>query len=343
MKRICVDFLIVGAGLAGSVTGFLLKKAGADVLALELLDAKTKEKLCGGMLFETTLMLFAQVFGKGCKDILRPLQIKHRDRYAGREIRREKDVYYALPRKRLDDYCLERYLQAGGKLQDRTTVCGIDDSAGVAVCADLRTGEMFEVEFGRIIGADGAMSAVRRLLTGRNQRVGITLEGVVPLLSRDSVFEYLSRELGYSWYIPRGEDAALGCISYPGNAAICREGMNALCRSSQIEAPSSVRGAAIPLGDDMLLEYGRRVCFAGDAAGLVAGWSGAGIEQAVISARLLSESLLNGNSYTEIMKPQTDYIAKLAQGAKKSHFMYRFFIMRAGKPAKPFASEPLEF
>ena len=36
MKRIRVDFLIVGAGLAGSVAGFLLKKAGADVLALEL-------------------------------------------------------------------------------------------------------------------------------------------------------------------------------------------------------------------------------------------------------------------------------------------------------------------
>ena len=339
MKRIRVDFLIVGAGLAGSVAGFLLKKAGADVLALELLDAKTKEKLCGGMLFETTPVQFAQVFGEGCMDALRPVRIKHRDRYAGREKIREKDVFYTLPRKRLDDYCLERYLQAGGTLQDRTTVRGIDDSAGVAICADLRTGETFEVEFGRIIGADGAMSAVRRLLTGRNQRVGIAMEGVVPLLSRDSVFEYLPREVGYSWYIPQGEDAVAGCISYPGNAAICREGMNALCRSLQIEAPRSVRGAAIPMGGDMLLEYGSRASFVGDAAGLIEGWSGAGIEQAVISARLLSESLLNGNSYTEAMKPQTDYIARLAQTSKKSLFMYRFFIMRKGKPAKPFAAE----
>ena len=194
MKRIRVDFLIVGAGLAGSVVGFLLKKAGADVLALELLDAKTKEKLCGGMLFKTTPVRFAQVFGEGCMDALRPVRIKHRDRYAGREIIREKDVFYTLSRKRLDDYCLERYLQVGGTLQDRTTVRGIDDSAGVAECADLRTGETFEVEFGRIIGADGAMSAVRRLLTRRNQWVGIAMEGVVPPLSRDSVFEYLPRE-----------------------------------------------------------------------------------------------------------------------------------------------------
>ena len=306
MKRIRVDFLIVGAGLAGSVAGFLLKKAGADVLALELLDAKTKEKLCGGIMNKRALTQVAEVFGEGCMDTLRPMHIeKVWDRYAGLEILIESDVYYALPRKRLDDYCLERYLQAGGMLQDRTTVREIDDSAGVAICADLRTGETFEVEFGRIIGADGAMSAVRRLLTGRNQRVGITLEGVVPLTSRDGVFEYLSREVGYSWYIPRGEDAVVGCGT----------------------------------GDDMLLEYGRRTCFVGDAAGLIAASSGAGIELAVISARLLSESLLNGNSYTEAMKPKTDYIARLAQDAKKSYFVYRFFIMRKGRPAKPFVSE----
>ena len=198
--------------MTGSVAGFLLKKAGADVLALELLDAKTKEKLCGGIMNKRALTQVAEVFGEGCMDTLRPMHIeKVWDRYAGLEILIESDVYYALPRKRLDDYCLERYLQAGGMLQDRTTVREIDDSVGVAICADLRTGETFEVEFGRIIGADGAMSAVRRLLTGRNQRVGITLEGVVPLMSRDGVFEYLSREVGYSWYIPRGEDAVVGC------------------------------------------------------------------------------------------------------------------------------------
>ena len=50
MKMVRVDYLIAGAGLVGSVTGSLLKKACADVLALELLDAKTKEKLCDGIM-----------------------------------------------------------------------------------------------------------------------------------------------------------------------------------------------------------------------------------------------------------------------------------------------------
>ena len=87
MKRIRVDFLIVGAGLAGSVAGFLLKKAGADVLALELLDAKTKEKLCGGIMNKRALTHVAKVFGEGCMDALRPMHIeKVWDRYAGLEI-----------------------------------------------------------------------------------------------------------------------------------------------------------------------------------------------------------------------------------------------------------------
>ena len=340
MKRIRVGFLIVGAGLAGSVTGFLLKKVGADVLTLELLDAKTKEKLCGGMMSKKTLMRFEQIFGKGCEDTLRPMHIeKARHRYAGREILKEAGGCYALPRKRLDNYCLEQYLQAGGRLRDRTTVRGIDDSAGVAVCADLRNGEMFEVAFEHIIGADGAMSAVRRLLTGKNQQVGIAMEGVVPLLSRDSVFEYLSRDIGYSWYIPQGEDAVVGCGNYPSNAADCREGMHALCRGLQIEEPRSVRGAAIPTGNDVLLEYGRRASFVGDAAGLIEGGTGAGIEQAVISAHRLAKSLLNGSSYKDAMEAQTHYVAKSVQNLKKRHFLYRFFIMRAGEPAGPFASE----
>ena len=58
MKRIRVDFLIVGAGLAGSVVDFLsLKKAGADVLALNCWTRRLrkssaaacclKRRLCG--------------------------------------------------------------------------------------------------------------------------------------------------------------------------------------------------------------------------------------------------------------------------------------------------------
>ena len=58
-----------------------------------------------------------------------------------------------------------------------------------------------------------------------------------------------------------------------------------------------------------------------------------------MSAQLLANSLLNSISYKEAMEAQTDDVTKLAQETKKKQFVYRFFILRKGKPAKPFASE----
>ena len=44
------DILVVGAGAAGASLGYLLKQAGKDVLLLEMLDAKKKNKLCAGII-----------------------------------------------------------------------------------------------------------------------------------------------------------------------------------------------------------------------------------------------------------------------------------------------------
>ena len=158
---------------------------------------------------------------------------------------------------------------------------------------------------------------------------------MAPLLSRACIFEYLTGDLGYSWYIPRGEDAVVGAGCLDGNAATCREHMEAFCRELQIEATHPVRGAAVPTGNDVLLEYGRRAFFAGDAAGLISGDCGAGIGRAVESARLLAKSLLNGSSYIKSMEPRTDFLANLAATAKKTQFFLKFCIMRKGEPAKP--------
>ena len=322
MKRIRVDFLIVGAGLAGSVTGFLLKKAGAGWMQRQRINSAAacclKRRLCSlqRYLAKAAWMhcgLCGSNTGTGMPGV----------KSSGRRM-------YFTP------YPANVWtITAWNGICKWAERCRTGRRyAGLMTAPVLPNVPTFAQE--RRSKLNLAASLER---TEPCRQCGIAMEGVVPSLSQDSVFEYLPREVGYSWYIPQGENAVAGCISYPGNAAICRKGMNSLCRGLQIEAPRSVRGAAIPMGGDILLEYGSRASFVGDAAGLIEGWSGAGIEQAVISARLLSESLLNGNSYTEAMKPQTDYIARLAQATKKSLFMYRFFIMRKGKPAKPFAAE----
>ena len=327
--------LIVGAGLAGATLGFLLRKAGDDVLLLELLDAKEKDKLCGGLTNATGVDEFEKIFGSNSFGALSPFCPNCvRERCGERELRWETG-WRALPRKQLDDYALRRSLETGGRLMDRTAVRGIDEAEGAAVCDDLRTGERFSLRFDRLVGADGAMSATRRLTTGRAPRVMIAIEGEAPLLGGDIVMDYLVDAIGYSWYIPQGEQATVGCgvfaVSEVDSVRIVREGLADFCRSMGVPVPRPLRGAPVPTGNDVLLRTGTRTCFIGDAAGLIHNITGAGISYALTSARRLAQAFLEGDSYEEMMLPLAENVVQLAKTAKKIQFLTKFLIMKNGK------------
>ncbi len=326
--------LIVGAGLAGASLGFLLRKAGDDVLLLELLDAKEKDKLCGGLTNAGGVGQFEMIFGANSYDALSPFRPDSVcERCGGRELRFELG-WRALPRKRLDDNVLRRYLEAGGRLMDRTAVRSIDEAEGAAVCDDLRIGERFSVRFDRLVGADGAMSVTRRLTTSRAPRVTIAVEGEAPLSGGDVVMDYLVAAIGYSWYIPQGGKATVGCgvFAVPDVDAvhIVRKGLADFCRSIGIPVPRRLRGAPVPTGDDVLLRTGARTCFIGDAAGLIHNVTGAGIAYALLSARLLARAFLEGGSYEGMMRSYAEDVAQLARDAKKTKFLTTFGIMKRG-------------
>ena len=326
--------LIVGAGLAGAAIGFLLRKAGNDVLLLELLDAKEKDKLCGGLTNATGVDEFEKIFGSNSFGALSPFCPDCvRERCGEREIRWEAS-WWALPRKRLDDYALRRYLETDGRLMDRTAVRSIDEAEGAAVCDYLRTGGRFSVCFDRLVGADGAMSATRRLTAGRAPRVTIAVEGETPLSGGDVVVDYLAAAIGYSWYIPQGGKATVGCgvfaVPKADSVRIVREGLADFCRSMGVPVPRRLRGAPLPTGDDVLLRTGTRTHFIGDAAGLIHNITGAGICDALTSARRLAQAFLAGDSYEEMMFPLAETVTQLARDAKKAQFLTRFTIMKRG-------------
>ena len=74
-----------------------------DVLLLELLDAKEKDKLCGGLTNAGGVEQFEMIFGANSYDALSPFRPDSVcERCGGRELRFELG-WRALPRKRLDD------------------------------------------------------------------------------------------------------------------------------------------------------------------------------------------------------------------------------------------------
>ena len=329
------EYLIVGGGLAGCALGFLLRKAGADVLILERLDAQKKDKLCAGLTNDYGREQFESVFGGKVWERLSPRTVPYlRERYGEKELC-SLMAFYGIPRKAMDDAALACYLEAGGRLIDRATVTAIDEAAGLARCKRFTDGEFFSVAFSRIIGADGALSVVRRLLTGKGQSIGFALEAPAPFLGDEAILSFFPRGVGYGWYLPRGKDATVGSGRFDSSmeqaVKDCREKFTDFCREIGIEPTGKIRGAYLPTGRDVLLSFGERAYFIGDAAGLIHSFWGGGIQYALLSARLLGEAFLGGTPYEEAMRPCTEAIAEQARDAKKIQFLSNFRIAAKGK------------
>ena len=304
MKTIETDYLIVGAGLAGSAVGYLLSRDGASVLSIEIRDMREKDKLCAGFMIPAAVSFLAEVFGEdaiGQFPTAGPIPWVHRGN--GREVTGQRGLR-VVRRKDLDDYCLGRLLEAGGSVCDRARLLSVDAGECLATCRDLRTGELFAVRYGELIGADGALSSVRKMLTGRPGRTVLSFEGVVPTTFDDAIITGIELDAhGYCWYAPRGADATVGCLYSGLDPAACKERLERFCADLGYEMPK-LRGAFIPSGDDVLLQAGEHAWLVGDAAGLADAFGGGGIHNALMSALMLADSFAGGKPYEEGMRPQ---------------------------------------
>ena len=387
------EYLVVGAGAAGCTFGFLMKRAGADVLLLEMQNAEKRFKLCGGILENRAEAAFRDIFGITAEEAgLAPMRIENvcvrngnyefkrampgrgpvpheadgpvlrHDKSLGEALRgylrsggkalAKKVIlealgfdvgkglcFRALPRKRFDDYIRDRYLEEGGQILYHAKVLSVDEKEGLAECINLVTKETFTVRFRYIIGADGAVSSVRRLLTGRKPRVYLALEAAVPLFHRDTIGSLLKGTQGYCWYIPRGKDATVGCGYHNLCDKVyetCQKRLAAFCADAGVPVPTRFYGSFIPEGDDILLSAGKRAYFLGDAAGLNDAFSGGGIHYALLSAQALAAAFASGNvhgaqfsgqmpavsltggtAYEQAMQPHVDFVMKNSKNVKQ--------------------------
>jgi len=313
------NVLVVGAGFAGCTLGLLLIQAGQEVLLAELRDAHHKTKLCAGAMHHDFAASFDDIYGTKAFAKLAP--------YASASVTcrcldSEAHVscqFEAVPRKRLDDYCLARYESEGGCLVDRVKLLSIDTTSHVATFKDLRQSNTFAVTYDTLVGADGVSSAVRHLLTGRKQRTCIALQADIDRVFTDPIFEYRPMFNGYCWYIPHDAGATIGCMGHGTTNAECRGFLSDFCVALGLKKPS-LRGAPIPSGDDVLLQAGSDAWLVGDAAGLIKGRVGGGIGYALKSAHALSQALTGGEPYERAMSQTLKTIERNSSSLSAEYF-----------------------
>lgn len=286
------DYLIVGAGLAGSMLGYLLQKNGYNVIILEKRSLSSKHKLCGGIVTPKAYSLLTSHFHKiNIESTIRTTFSTCKVSDKVEVVLKDIDIKI-VDRKLLDDYILNEYIELGGKVIENCKIQSIDFNRSIITA----NGENYN--FKHLIGADGVLSKVRKCLTGRTQNKNFALESFQETDKKlDFKIEFVQGYKGYNWVIPANDVVCIGTGNIAGDTEIQDLYVEL---TNKYSLSSEKKGAFLPTGNNIILNKGN-VYFIGDAAGLISPVTGEGIYYALYSACILFECFSKGKDYSKCM------------------------------------------
>jgi geranylgeranyl reductase family protein len=290
MSRDSYDVVVVGAGPAGSTVAHLLAREGVSVLALDRARFP-RDKPCGGGLTGRAVRQLPCGVDPVVEDRIELVDVRlnFRSRF---ERHARRPVALMTQRRRLDAFLADRAAEAGAEVRDNTKVTEVRERA---VVADGR-----EIEAKAIVVADGANGATARdLELGTEVVHGVALEGNAPYPSgryrSRMVLELGTIHGGYAWVFPKGDHVNVGVGGLPDEGPRLREHLEELCAQHAVDPDrlTDVRGHRLPMRRPGNRIARGSVALVGDAAGLVDPFSGDGMYEAFVSARLATAAILD--------------------------------------------------
>jgi geranylgeranyl reductase family protein len=306
------DVAIVGAGPAGSTAAYHFATAGARVL---LLDKATfpRDKPCGGGVTGRAARLLPFSIEPVVEDTVDRLECGLR--YRHRFIRHARTpLAYMTQRRRLDHFLLRKAAEAGAEVREGET-------------ADAR-----ELDARIVIGADGCNGSSAKQLGLADAVVhGVALEANYPHEPRFAgamVLEIAVIRGGYGWVFAKDGHVNVGVGGNGEEGPKLRAELRRMCEAYGIDPESAedIRGYRLPLRLPGTLLARGRTAVIGDAAGLVDPFSGDGMYEAFLSAKLVADAALdvlagraeNLDAYQAAVERRIAPLTRAGWGAKRA-------------------------
>lgn len=319
-NALACDVLVIGAGPAGSAAAAALARQGRDVLLVEA-SAHPRPKACAEyasprIAEELQRLGLADAAWRGDALPLAGMRvirgkdavdIRYRDARGARSA-------WGLDRLTFDAALAAHAVEAGARLRERSSFDGLRWADGRVVGARLRTADgPLEVGCRTLIGADGARSAVARLLgVERPVRAPRRLGLVAHYEGLPDLADHGEMHVGPGWYVGLAPLAG-GRLNV--GMALPLDGLSKQSARRRYEAAiagipavaerltgrrrlTPIRGAA-PIGHRVSRAVGRGWMLIGDAAGFIDPFTGEGIYRALRSARAAVEALAPGDGGAE--------------------------------------------
>ena len=206
------DVLIVGAGQAGCAAAWDLAAAGLRVAVIS--RPQSRGKPCAGGVTEKAVARYRFSIAPVVREAVTSLAVSHRS-LPVRRLSTGTPFCVMTERAELDALCREQAVQQGVVFHETAGLRLVEQRPG-RVRVETREGDCFSAPW--LIAADGANSAVARMLGERHVPGAMAIEGCVP---REKVCDYPPMTLdfgvirgGYGWLFPKG-DLSLIHISEP--------------------------------------------------------------------------------------------------------------------------------
>lgn len=135
--------------------------------------------------------------------------------------------------------------------------------------------------FDRIIGCDGALSEVRKILGFKKSQFRLGIQGFVNEKKFQNSVEAWPVKDGFVWRIPRRNITEYGIILNPSEA---KKFFDDFCQRNNLHL-QGIKSALIPRG--LVLPKTGKITLCGDAAGLTKPWSGGGVIWGLMAAGML--------------------------------------------------------
>lgn len=314
-----IKAVIIGAGPAGSVCGYLLKKAGVDCVIVDYATFP-REKICGGGLTPKAYELLHELM----PDLHYDYQgVKHFRLMLEGKTLCEVDIAKELRmvrRKEFDNELLNQFLALGGELI-KGAFSKYEELSDGKIKVTLKSGEELICDY--LVGADGANSQVRKQLTGRRFSNSLWMEQYVEKGPNEFVFGFSNRyKRGYYFSFPNLDWDVVGMGGlYTSLDDLRTHQIQNTIREEVSKNDSALRGAFISVDT---VESGRNhVILIGDAGGFANKLTYEGLYYAIATGR---------NAFKAIAEDTDFAIAnrEIFQKKRKEIWMTRLFYSRFG-------------
>jgi len=151
----------------------------------------------------------------------------------------------------------------------------------------------FPQEFDKIIGCDGALSSIRKLLKLKEPEFRLGIQAFVPESDFSEFVEVWPTKQGFLWRIPRGKETEYGIMDAVDSA---KELFNSFLNERNIKV-NELSSALIPQG--FIVPSNSHITLCGDAAGLTKPWSGGGVVWGLVAADILLKNFPDFLKYKE--------------------------------------------